>query len=360
MRIGYFISSHGFGHAARACAVMEQLQILHPVNFYIFTSTPEWFFKNSNSFPFEYKKIQTDVGLIQSTPFEEDLKKTIMSLEKFIPFSEAFYGSFLQYLSQINLDLIVCDISPLGLWVADQLEIPSILIENFTWDWIYENYSEDYPELNEFIPFFREIYQYPKLHFACVPFCQLSENSIVTPPVFRESKSEQGKIRKQLGVQESEQLILITMGGIPIDQIGEDNHRIPENLKFIIPINNTNNNSSNANIIYLPHNHSYFHPDLVNASDLVIGKLGYSTIAEVYSLNKPFLYIGRERFRESKILEKFVLEHLNAKEINQSNIFSIDTVEKIQNALLETKVPHTAINGASQIAETILMHYFKH
>jgi hypothetical protein len=336
---------------------MSKLWKMHPISFYIFTSTPEWFFKNSNLFPFEYIQIQTDVGLVQLTPFEEDIEKTVIALEEFIPFSKTKYESFIHSLSQMNLDLILCDISPLGLWVAEQLAIPSVLIENFTWDWIYENYLNDYPVLNKFSPIIKEIFQFPDLHFSCEPYCCNSENSIKVAPVFREPKSEREKIRKQLGIKENEELILITMGGIPIDKIGENNFLIPDNLKFLIPVNNIYNHLSTKNIIYLPHNHPYFHPDLVNASDLVIGKLGYSTIAEVYSLNKPFLYIGRESFRESKILEKFVLEHLIAEEVNQASIFSLETLEKIQNSFSKTKIINSPINGAYQIAETVLNNY---
>lgn len=357
MKIGYFVSSHGFGHAARACAVMDKIWKLQLSDFYIFTSTPEWFFKNSISFPFEYIRIQTDVGLIQSTPFEEDIEKTIIALEQFIPFSTTHYESFIHSISQLNLDLILCDISLLGLWVARQLSIPSILIENFTWDWIYENYLDDYPELNKFIAIFRETFLYPDLRFSCVPYCAISEKSITVTPVFREPKSEREKIRKQLGIDENDQLVLVTMGGIPIDQIGKGNHLIPENIKFLIPVNNINNHLSTGNVIYLPHNHPYFHPDLVNASDLVIGKLGYSTIAEVFSLNKPFLFIGRERFRESKILEKFVRGHLIADEVDQASIFTFEMIEKIQNSFLKSKIIKPTINGADQIAETILKNF---
>ena len=31
----------------------------------------------------------------------------------------------------------MCDISPLGLMVAERAGLPSVLVENFTWDWLY-------------------------------------------------------------------------------------------------------------------------------------------------------------------------------------------------------------------------------
>ena len=353
MNIGYFISSHGFGHASRACAVMDKLSKVDHTKFFIFTTTPDWFFKNSLSFPYEYIETQTDVGLIQATPFTENIDKTIKALEKYLPFSEDRNEEFLLLISEKKLDLILCDISPFGLWVAEKLGVPSILIENFTWDWIYENYLEQYPKLGDFISILQEFYQSPKMHFTCEPYCVLSRNSIIVSPVFREPRSSKQKIRRQLGLNDKDQLILVTMGGIPIEQIDGNITTISGNIKFLIPIKNTNTNPGAENIIYLSHKHPYFHPDLVNASDLVIGKLGYSTVAEVYSLGKPFLFIGRKNFRESRVLEKFVRENMISDDIELNDIFSLQTIEKIRELISKTNCKKPPVNGADQIVNII-------
>lgn len=358
MNIGYFISSHGFGHASRACAVMDKLSKIDQTNFFIFTSTPDWFFKNSLSFSYEYLQTQTDIGLVQATPFIEDIDKTIKALEEFLPFSEIRYEVLLRFISEKNLDLILCDISPLGLWVAEKFGIPSILIENFTWDWIYEYYLEQYPKLERHISIFRKIYQLPKIHFTCEPYCEISKNSIIVSPVFRELRSSREKIRRQLRLSDEDLLILVTMGGIPIDHIDENNILTKSNYKFLFPINNLNNKIDNENIIYLSHNHPYFHPDLVNASDLVVGKLGYSTVAEVYSLAKPFLFIGRKNFRESSVLEKFVRGTMVSDDIELNNIFSYQALEKIQKLILRTKSKNHPDNGADQIANIIREKFY--
>ena len=45
-RIAYFISPHGFGHAARAAAVMQAISDTDAaVGFEIFTTVPSWFFQ---------------------------------------------------------------------------------------------------------------------------------------------------------------------------------------------------------------------------------------------------------------------------------------------------------------------------
>ncbi|MEZ4565569.1 MAG: hypothetical protein R2860_00925 [Desulfobacterales bacterium] len=78
INLAYFVSSHGFGHAARSCAVMNAIFKRWPfVRFDIFTRTPEWFFKNSLAAPFVYHSCVTDVGLVQTDPLHFDPDKTI-------------------------------------------------------------------------------------------------------------------------------------------------------------------------------------------------------------------------------------------------------------------------------------------
>lgn len=46
--IAYFVSPHGFGHAARSCAIMSALQAREPgIGLEIFTTVPRWFFAES-------------------------------------------------------------------------------------------------------------------------------------------------------------------------------------------------------------------------------------------------------------------------------------------------------------------------
>ena len=67
--IAYFISPHGYGHAARAAGVMEAVHELNPsIRFEIFTKVPSWFFDDSSSGNFGYHSLLTDIGLVQRTP----------------------------------------------------------------------------------------------------------------------------------------------------------------------------------------------------------------------------------------------------------------------------------------------------
>lgn len=85
--IAYFVTSHGFGHAARASAGMDAIYDQWPfVRFEIFTNTREWFFQKSVRVPFGWHPFQTDVGLFQISSLDFDLDNTLAALEGFLPF----------------------------------------------------------------------------------------------------------------------------------------------------------------------------------------------------------------------------------------------------------------------------------
>src|SRR5574340_1328008 len=110
--IAYFITPHGYGHAARASAVMQALQQIIPtVHFEIFTEAPEWFFKSSLEAGYTYHSFAGDVGLVQAGPFDEDLTATVQKL-KWLQSSEKKRLDFAtRILEERKVSLVLCDIA---------------------------------------------------------------------------------------------------------------------------------------------------------------------------------------------------------------------------------------------------------
>ena len=118
-RIAYFISPHGYGHAARASAVMQALHELDSkIRFEIFTKVPRWFFEQSLVGAFGYHSLLTDIGLAQKTPLLEDLPETIRRLEKLLPFEASHMAELAHLLHRLECQLVICDIAAMGIAVA--------------------------------------------------------------------------------------------------------------------------------------------------------------------------------------------------------------------------------------------------
>jgi hypothetical protein len=83
-RIAFFISPHGFGHAARAASVMEAMvEMDSSIRFDIFTTIPSWFFEDNLCGLYRYHYLVTDLGLVQRTAFEADIDQTLRHLNPY-------------------------------------------------------------------------------------------------------------------------------------------------------------------------------------------------------------------------------------------------------------------------------------
>lgn len=315
--IAFFISPHGFGHAARSAAIIQALHQLKPgLEIHIFSRVPRWFFDASLAFPYLYHECLTDVGLVQSTPLEEDLPATIKLLSSFVPFHPAMLQSIAHDLEQIHCQAVICDISPLGIAAAHTAGIPAVLVENFTWDWIYSGFLEQEMGFEPFIGEFQRIFGSADAHIQTQPICAPDPTaSLVTNPIARPPRLSKDLIRDQLHIPQGARLILLTMGGFQLTYEFLDGALCDPDTWFVVPGGAPEMTITN-NLVLIPHHSGFYHPDLVHASDAVISKAGYSTISEVFYAGIPFGYVSRDGFRESPVLSGFIQQQMNGIEID--------------------------------------------
>ena len=356
-RIAFFISPHGFGHAARAASVMEALAEIHPsIQFDIFTTVPDWFFLQSKTFRFDYHRLQTDIGLVQVTPFQENLPATVQHLKRFLPFDQSQIEALAQKITHLQSELVVCDIAPMGIQVAKAAGVPSVLIENFTWDWIYEGYGEK--ALIKFIHYLHSIFNEATCHIQTQPICKPAAADLKAEPASRKTKIPADKIRQTLRLSDSCKVVMITAGGIPKNYEFMDRLKKQTDTHFIIP-GTVQTESVQDNLILLPENSAYFHPDLINASDAVIGKVGYGTLAEIYQAGVPFGYCARSHYRESKPLVDFIENNMHGMAISESEFNGGTWADRLKHLLALPRAERNTPNGAHQIAEFIHHRFAK-
>ncbi len=356
LSIAFFVSPHGFGHATRACAVMEALTAFFPsVEFDIFTLVPESLFRQSLTAPFRYHHVMTDVGLEQRTPLEEDIPATITRLEHFIPFNEATLNNVVDTLDDHECRVAVCDISPLGIEVARHAGIPSVLVENFTWDWIYEGYMDVDQRIGKFAKTMAHLFDGVDHHIATEPFHKIRPADLVTMPISREPRATREDMRRRLGIQQDDRMVLLTMGGVTTDYNFIHALESAEDIWFVIP-GGSEHPRQEGNLILLPIFSELYHPDLVHAADTVVSKLGYSTLAEIYAAGIPFGYIPRKRFRESRVMAEFVDATMSGMEITHDEFYSCAWLERLDDLLSMPRTTTVDRSGATKTARFILDH----
>lgn len=355
MKIAFFITPHGFGHAARSSAIMEALLELDAgCAFEIFSQVPEWFFEPNLSGSFVCHKLACDLGLVQKGPFHEDAEATARSLDAFLPFDGGLVRTLAGRLRGLGCKAVVCDIAPLGIVVAAEAGLPSVLVENFTWDWIYRVYADEVPAMERHAAYLERIFGSAGVRIQTEPVCaRIRGAALVTAPVGRRPRSPAAAVRRELGVPEGEPLVTITLGGLSRD------HGVPPYLKgrdeawFLVPSGGAVPSRDGRTISIPFHSHLY-HPDLIAASDAVIGKIGYSTLAEAFQAGTPFGYIPRGKFRESGPLCAYVEAHGLGAEVGEAEFSDGGWLARLPALLRMPRGNPLEESGAKAAAKAIL------
>ena len=276
----YYISEHGLGHLTRSVAIVRD----------IMTETLV-FIRNSNidflkqSLP----KIQvldgkTDQGtIIAQNSVSIDWKSTELAIKD-------WYSSFQQItekeknsIKKIQPDLIISDISPIPLYAAKQLEIPSIAISNFTWLDIFsklDNFSLENLES-----------AYEKTNL-CIELplntdMNIFKNKKQVGFVSRNITKKGHEIREKLNISESKFLIFINLPKFFTVSLKNFS-----NLQII----STGAKTNVPDTIFI--NPWIEGQDLINASDLVVSKCGYGMMSECLSAGTPFQLVADENHPE--------------------------------------------------------------
>lgn len=350
-RIAYFITPHGYGHAARSVAIMAALNELEAgIRFEIFTRVPAWVFEDSLNFSFGFHQVLTDIGLAQKNSLVEDLPETLERLAQFLPFELALVNELADQVKRLGCQATLCDISPLGIAVAKAAGLPAVLIENFTWDWIYAGYLSSEPRLAPYISDLQGWFASADYHIQTRPMCLPQSADLTTAPVSRKYRTPAAETRRKLDLPLEAKVILLTMGGIPWDfnTFFERLAGQPD-IYFIIP-GGSERVMQRANLVLLPHHSEFYHPDLVNVADGVIGKLGYSTLAEVYHAGLPFGYIPRPGFRESEVLAQYVDQNMSSLAITAAQFESGAWLSRLAELLALPRIERAEPNGADEAA----------
>ena len=225
--------------------------------------------------------------------------------------------------------LVVCDIAPLGIIVAKKAGIPCLLVENFTWDWIYEDQEDENGAFSKHVHYLKELLSAVDYRIQTEPVCRPCAADLTAAPVSRKPRVSGLQVRKELGVGEKANIVMVAAGGVPWNFSFLDRISKYSEVFFLIP-GIGEEQQAKGNLVFLPHRSGFYHPDLLNASDAVVGKAGYSTVAEVYRAGAPFAYAGRRDFRESSVLASFIEQNMNGMEISE---------EELQEGLWVSKLP---------------------
>jgi len=304
-RFALYPSNHGFGHATRMAALAAAL-IDYGIYVYICTDRPEYLYETLPEDKYTYRKCRLDGGVVHKENLMVDLPATRAMLLELFSQREELVAEETLWLRKEQIDLVIADIPYFIIEAAGYAEVPVFGLSNFDWAFIYQDLFADDPDMTILINTIFGLYQ--RLDKCYVP----SLGTEISVPAFRNPEFTGLLARKPRTTHEksNEPILSIMFGGegamkIDFDDICEawdgivlstNEHCVAENHRLLKP-------------------HEDFSA-IIESSELILCKPGYSTFAEILTAGKAVLYIPRDNYPEERVLISGVEEYPNASQID--------------------------------------------
>jgi hypothetical protein len=356
------ISGHGFGHAAQVVPVLNQLAERVPgLTAVLRTTVPRWFFEGRLKLTWELSPASQDIGCVQHGPLEIDVAATWAEHARFHTGWEQKVMDEARTIRSAAPDLVLSDISHLAIDAGVAAGIPTVGLCNLSWDRVLTLLlSASEPARPDHLAVVRQIEQsYGLANLMIRPAPG------ITLPAFRKvvdvgaiagtGGSTEAGLRRAVGADPAERVVLIAFGGIALDSLPFDQLERLRGYRFIVsgPTPKGSSRIFSASALPFPFD------SLMASADLIVSKPGYSTIVESVVRDKPLVYVRRYNFADEAALVDYAHRYGRAAELSLDDFTSgrwelaLDAASRAPEPA-ESPLPAT---GAAE-ASDILAPYF--
>jgi hypothetical protein len=343
MLIVFYISGHGLGHASRDIELIGAILARRAdARVIVRTSVPRWFFASLGR-DIELQTLETDTGVIQYDSLSLDEAETARQAARFYADFDRRVAVEAALLRGLGAGVVVGDIPPLACAAAHAAGVPSIMIGNFTWDWIYSAYEAFDRLAPAVIPTIERAYATATralrlpLHGGFAPMAAMTRD---IPFIARRSAGDRQETRRLLGVPDGKPVVLPSFGGygatLPLETL-----RRSDRFTLLGPVK-----EPPAGLLY---------EDLVAAADVVVTKPGYGIASECVANGTAMLYTSRGRFIEYDLFVEEMPRVLRCRYLPQEDLLAGRWDDAIDALLAQPPAPaQPAIDGAEVAADAVL------
>jgi hypothetical protein len=367
--VAFYISGHGFGHASRQIEIINAFARRRPdVGIFVRTAVARWLLDRTLAAPFELDDRPTDTGVVQIDSLRLDAEATIAAADDFHATLDARAAHEADLLRARDVRLVMADAPPLGCAAAARAGIPSVVVSNFTWDWIYAEYREYLAGAPELIPTIQAAYRLADAAWrlpmhggfesflaagpaeapsararACLAEAPSARRRVIDVPfVARHATHAPAETRTRLGLPAERTLVLPSFGGYGVG--GIDLSAVDLDPSW--------------HVIAVPDAAIYDaglrYEDLVRAADGVLSKPGYGIISECIANDTALVYTSRGRFAEYPVLVREMPRYLRCAYLDNEALLAGRWRAALDAALSAPPPPERPpTNGAEVIADMI-------
>lgn len=350
-RFAVFASPHGFGHAARTSAVMAAVHRHAGATFDLFTTVPRWFFDESVPPVFTHHEVECDVGFRQHSALRVDLERTVAALERQLPLDEALVAELAERITESGCGAVLCDIAALGIAVAERAGLPSVLVESFTWPFLYRPYLDRAPSLAEACRVLDGWTARATRRLQATPACEPDPTLEAVAPISREPTRDRAVARAALDLPSEGPVVVVTMGGYAEEMPFLRALEALDSITFVVT--GAAGSGRRGNLVLFDNRTPLYMPDLLRAADAVVAKLGYGTLAESWREGLPFARVTRAGFPEMPALEAFADREVPGFTVSGQRFADGAWIDRLPELLAMPRAPHGP-GGAEAVADVLL------
>lgn len=350
--ICFYVSDHGFGHITRNLSIILQLLKEDDVKIslvcgqrqldFVRNYLPESLNKRIN-----FRVMQTDIGLVlQEGTLEIDKGGLKLQTEKYLKTCPILSRQEADWLVHNEVNVAVCDMPIWSIEACRLAGIEILYIGNFTWtelykehlpEYIWQAYGNEYKKLNhvalyalhnrEMLQFVGAAQDLSEVSLVCRPFSHKLASDIknkLTRPIVFVALGMSATFKEIIDVSNYPYDFIIN-AGVPF--IGSNVYKLDS------AVTNTQ--------------------DYILASDYVITKAGWSTVAECILAHKPMALFERNGVLEDRNTISILQKEGVAICITQDDLFDINGIIRRMDKLLRGSY-NKFYDCSSQIADKIL------
>lgn len=320
MKLRYYISGHGLGHASRSCQIINTLRRRHPeIAVEVVSDAHPWFFAGALDPAVPVRRRRLDVGVLQRDSLVMQEGETLRAYRALLSDRERLIDEEAASLHAAGVTLVAADIPPFAFAAAARAGLPSVGISNFSWDWIYERLAQRHPGYGDVLQAIRDDYARADLllrlpfHGPAPAFRRVEE----LPLVARRATLKPGAVRRRLAIPAERKLALISFGGFGLRDFDFAPLSALADWTFLTESGLTGGSAANLRVVpsgLVPY------PELVRAADAVITKPGYGIVAECIANDTAVLYTSRGDFAEQPLLVAGLHRYGRAREIGNDRL----------------------------------------
>jgi len=310
------ISAHGFGHAAQVIPVLNTLgEVVPDLKVILRTCVEPSIFQENLRVNWELQAVPQDIGCIQEGPLAIDIAGTWAA-------HQAFHDNWTQRVEEevrdmedAGVDLVLSNISYLAIASACQANRLGVAIASLSWDQVLAPFMEatraDHRAIYEHI---RQQYMktthlirlYPAIAMPIFP------SSTETGPSFSLAAVPSQNLRKLVGIQTGEKLVLIAFGGVPLTSLPLKEMERCEGFHFLVGgmvLDGSWKRVHCLENILMPFG------EMLKQADVVMTKPGYGTVVTAVHHGIPLVYVRRNNFVDEQSLVDYAHQHGRALEL---------------------------------------------